>query len=84
MKAKFRLEFAPRFGRRLKDLDRQTQIRILREVHVLEENPHAGKLLRGQWEGKYSLTIGRYRVIYLVSDDKVILLTVGHRRAVYE
>jgi len=51
---------------------------------VLEENPHAGKLLRGQWEGKYSLRIGRYRVIYLVSDDKVILLTVGHRRAVYE
>jgi mRNA-degrading endonuclease RelE of RelBE toxin-antitoxin system len=50
LKAKFRLEFAPRFGRRLKDLDRQTQIRILREVHVLEENPHAGKLLRGQWK----------------------------------
>lgn len=46
MKAEFRLEFAPRFGRRLRDLDQQTQVRILREVQILKENPYAGKVLK--------------------------------------
>lgn len=40
MKAKFRLEFAPRFERRLKALERQDQIRILREAQILAENPY--------------------------------------------
>ena len=84
MKAKFRLEFAPRFGRRLRDLDQQTQIRILRELQILKENPYAGKALKGRWEGTYSLRIGDYRVIYTISKDMVNLLTVGHRKTVYE
>lgn len=84
MKTKFRLEFAPRFERRLKDLDRQTQARILREVQILAEKPYAGKPLRGPWEGTLSLRIGTYRIIYLVLKDKVVLLTVGHRRKIYE
>jgi len=53
LKTKFRLEFASRFERRLKDLDLQTQARILREVHVLAEKPYAGKPLRGPWEGTH-------------------------------
>jgi mRNA interferase RelE/StbE len=84
LRTKFRLEFAPRFERRLKNLDRQSQIRILREVQVLKVDPHAGKPLRGRWEGTRSLRIGPYRVIYMASKDKVIVLTVGHRKAVYE
>lgn len=84
MGTKFRLEFAPRFERRLKSLDRQTQIRILREVQILAADPHAGKLLRGRWQGTRSLRIGAYRVIYLVSEDTVVLLTVGHRKGVYD
>jgi mRNA-degrading endonuclease RelE of RelBE toxin-antitoxin system len=51
LKAKFKLEFAPRFERRFKALDRQNQIRILREAQILAENPHAGRRLKGQWEG---------------------------------
>lgn len=84
MKAKFKLEFAPRFGRRFRGLDSQTQTGILRGVQILKENPYAGKLLKGRWEGTYSMRIGHYRIIYLISSDKVILLTVGHRKSVYE
>ena len=84
MKAKFKLEFAPRFERRLKALERQDQIRILREAQILVENPYAGRRLKGRWEGTYSLRAGVYRIIYTVSQDKVILLTVGHRRDIYQ
>jgi mRNA interferase RelE/StbE len=83
LKAKFKLEFTPRFERRFRSLDRQTQVRILRELQILTENPYAGKMLRGEWKSVYSLRIGEYRVLYLVQEERVILATVGHRRRVY-
>lgn len=83
MKAKYKIRFTPRFIRKFKILKRHTQIRILREIKLLEDNPYLGKPLRGTWSGVYSLRIGNYRVLYQVSEDKVFLLTVGHRKAVY-
>jgi mRNA-degrading endonuclease RelE of RelBE toxin-antitoxin system len=56
----------------------------LREVQILGENPYAGKVLKGRWEGTYSLRIGDYRVIYMISKDMVNLLTVRPRKTVYE
>lgn len=55
MKAKFKLEFTPRFERRFRSLEKQTQVRILREQQILTENPYAGKLLRGECKSVYSL-----------------------------
>jgi len=83
LRPKFRLESTPRFDRRLKSLDRQTQVRILKELQVLTENPYVGKMLRGVWKGVYSLRVGDYRVLYLVAEQKVTLLSVGHRRRIY-
>lgn len=83
MKPKFKIEFTPRFRRKFKALNRLTQIRILRETKLLEDNPYLGKPLRGIWSGIYSLRIGNYRVLYQISEDKVFLLTVGHRKSVY-
>jgi mRNA-degrading endonuclease RelE of RelBE toxin-antitoxin system len=57
LKAKLKLEFTPRFERRLRRLDRETQVRILRELQVLTENPYAGKMLRDQWKSVYPLSV---------------------------
>jgi len=84
LRAKFKLEFTPRFERRFKSLDREIQIRILREVQILTGTPYAGKMLRGNWRNIYSLRVGDYRVLYLVSEDKLILLSVGHRKRIYQ
>ena len=43
MRAKFKLEFTPRFERRFKSLDREIQIRILREVQILTGTPTPGR-----------------------------------------
>ncbi|MGQ9506622.1 MAG: type II toxin-antitoxin system RelE family toxin [Candidatus Bathycorpusculaceae bacterium] len=34
-------------------------------------------------ERRYSLRIGDYRVLYQIKENKVFLLTVGHRKCVY-
>ncbi len=83
MKAKFEVRFTPRFRKRLKALKRQLQIRILRQTKILKSNPYLGKKLRGPWRGIYSLRIGDYRVLYQISDNKVLLLTVAHRKYIY-
>ncbi|KPV63856.1 MAG: Plasmid stabilization system protein [Candidatus Bathyarchaeota archaeon BA2] len=84
LKAKFEVRFTPRFLKKIKALDREVQVRILREVNALKINPYAGKLLRGEWKGVYSLRVGNYRVLYQVKESTVFLLVVGHRKRVYE
>ena len=84
MKVKFEVRFAPRFLKRIKSLDREVQVRVLREVNVLKTDPYVGKPLRGEWSGVYSLRIGDYRVLYQIRGNVVFLLVVGHRKRVYE
>ena len=84
MKKKFELLFTNEFLKRLKKLDRQTQIRILRELKNLEEQPLAGKQLVGRLSELKSFRIGEYRVIYQLSKQAIIIRTVGHRKKVYD
>jgi len=84
LKAKFEVRFTPRFLKRIRSLDREVQVRVLREVGVLKTDPYVGKPLRGEWGGVYSLRIGDWRVLYQVKGNVVFLLVVGHRKRVYE
>ncbi|MCD6444888.1 hypothetical protein J7L70_07830 [Candidatus Bathyarchaeota archaeon] len=51
MNGKYKIEFTPRFRRRCKALERDAQIRILREIKLLQDNPYLGKPLRGALNG---------------------------------
>jgi len=83
LKGKFKLEFTLRFRKSFMKLSREVQLRIIREVRVLKVNPYVGKSLKGPWKGVYSMKIGDYRVLYLVEEKRVVLLTVRHRKHVY-
>jgi len=84
LKAKFEVRFAPSFLKRIRALEREVQVRILREINILKTNPYAGKPLRGDWKGVHSLRIGDYRVLYQIKGKEIFLLVVGHRKRVYE
>jgi mRNA-degrading endonuclease RelE of RelBE toxin-antitoxin system len=84
MKKKFELVFTKEFLRRLRDLNRQTQIRILRELKILQEQPFTGKRLVGHLSGLMSFRVGEYRIIYQLSEKTIIIRTVGHRKKIYE
>jgi mRNA-degrading endonuclease RelE of RelBE toxin-antitoxin system len=84
MKKRFELVFTREFLKRLGDLDKQTQIRILRELKILEEQPSAGKRLVGRLSRLMSFRVGEYRVIYQLSEKTIIIRTVGYRKKVYE
>lgn len=84
MNRKYKLIFTKEFLKQLKNIDKQTKIRILKAMKTLEEKPFAGKRLRGPLTGLYSLRIGNYRVIYQPAGPQLIIRTVGHRKTIYK
>ena len=59
--------------------------RIANVLDSLETNPFQGKSLKGALKGYYSCRIGSYRVIYQVFRSRLLVLVIdiGHRRAIY-
>jgi addiction module RelE/StbE family toxin len=84
VKKKFELVFTKEFLKKLKRLDKQTQIRMLRKLRTLEEQPFAGKRLAGRLNDLTSFRVGDYRIIYQLSEKTIIIHTVGHRKKIYE
>lgn len=59
--------------------------RILRAIDSLVQQPYAGKPLKGQKRGCYSLRVGDFRIIYdlYLAERMVHLIRVGDRKDVY-
>jgi mRNA interferase RelE/StbE len=82
----YRIEFRPAALRELRKIDRSTQPRIHGAISLLaiDPRPPASRPLRGR-DG-YRLRVGDYRVIYTIDDGVllIVVVTLGHRRDVYE
>ncbi len=82
----YRVEFRPAAVKQLEGLPRSAQRRVLARVEALGRDPRPPgcRKLTGA-ENTYRIRIGRYRVIYDVLDDRLVVLVVkvGHRREVY-
>ncbi len=78
------IRFTQEGKERLHELHIENQRRIKSAVKELSRNPYAGKSLTGKLEGLFSLRVGKYRVLYSVDGEMVVIHTVGHRREVYK
>lgn len=82
----YRIFLHPRALKQLEKLGRKDQARVVDATKVLEADPFIGKKLRGEQDGKWSIRVWPYRILYII-DKKIITVTVlaiGHRRDVYE
>ena len=75
----------PRFVKSLDKLDAVVKRRILGKASELADDPYAGKMLRGELSGLFSLRVGDYRIIYWIDEKEgtVWLVDVGHRKRAY-
>jgi mRNA interferase RelE/StbE len=82
----YAVELRPSARRELLKLPRQDQIRLIRAMDVLanQPRPKGVKKLTGV-ENLYRIRVGDYRVVYQIQDDRLIVLVVwiGHRKDVY-
>ncbi len=71
-----------------KELDRLSEdmvTRILERLNELESQPRPRDVKKLKGRAAWRLRVGDYRVIYEIHDRElqIIVMTVGHRRAVY-
>ena len=86
----YRLEFSKRALKDLKSMDPSVAWLLfswLKKNVDGSVNPRLhGKALSGDKAGQWLCRIGDYRAICIIEDDRVVVLvlTVGHRRCVYD
>ena len=86
----WRVEFDRDAARDLRKLGAQTQsliLRYLRERIATDKDPRRfGHALNADLKGLWRYRVGDYRIVASIEDDRFIVLvvTVGHRREVYE
>ena len=84
------VEFDDAAAKELRKLDRQAQqviLRYFRERIATDEDPRRfGKPLSRELAGLWRYRINNYRMICNIEDNKltVLVLSVGHRKNVYE
>ena len=82
----YRIELRPAATRALRKIDPKDRGRIQGAIALLARNPRppGSRTLTGR-DGM-RVRVGDYRIIYTVHDDVllVVVVTVGHRREVYQ
>ena len=71
-------------ARDLKRIDKTQARKLISKLeHALAENPNAGELLKGEFQGLFKYRVGDYRIIYTKTADGVLILRIAHRKEVY-
>lgn len=82
----YRILYTEEAARRIRKLDRSVKERVGKAILRLAEHPELGKRLTGLLSDRWSYRVGDWRIIYKVKKAEVLILilTVGHRRDVYD
>ena len=80
----YTLVISPKLLKKLEKLDKAEKERISDKINDILENPEKYKPLRYELKGLRSARAGKWRIIYRVEGNEVIILSIGHRKNVYE
>ena len=81
----YAVKYAKSALKELKKIDRKQQVKIIRVIQKLGENPRAGNVRPMVGVSSWRLRVGDYRVIYDILDRELVvqIIRVCHRRGVY-
>ena len=81
----YRISYKTSVKKDLASLPKAETRRILDKIEKeLTIRPNRCPPLKGQFAGLRRLRVGSYRIIFVVQDEEVLVLRIGHRRDVYE
>ncbi|MCZ6893048.1 MAG: type II toxin-antitoxin system RelE/ParE family toxin [Gammaproteobacteria bacterium] len=84
--AKFRIEVSATAEKQIRKLNRTEQIRILRAIRELAEDPHPRGVRKLQgYNDVFRMRVASYRILYSVESRRllILMLKIGHRKDVY-
>ena len=77
---KSELRYVARAKKDLYNLDKSIYSQILKKLEALLENSELGKPLSNKFKNQRSLHVGDYRVIYIIKNEFIYIMKVGHRK----
>ena len=82
----YKLFYTDEAKKQISKFDNRLKEKIRVTAEEIRANPTVGKPLTRELKGRFSYRVGNYRIIYRVYQAEVVvlILTVGHRRDVYE
>jgi mRNA interferase RelE/StbE len=82
----YRILYTEEAAYRIGKLDKTVKERVGKAILRLAEHPELGKRLTGLLSDRWSYRVGDWRILYKVKKTEVLILilTVGHRRDVYD
>lgn len=83
---KYQVKVVPSAKKALKNIENHYVKKIQQRIDLLETDPrHHGCIKLSGKEFTYRTRVGKYRIIYEIYDDKVLVLVVNidHRKDVY-
>ena len=81
----FTLRLEPRTEKELNNIPSPFKERITITLASIAANPWAGKKLKGEYQGSYSVRVWPYRIIYKIYKRElfVLVIKIKHRQGVY-
>ncbi len=86
MGIKYNLLLSHKFDRDFVNLGKTLQDRVVESLRELNDNPYAGKQLKGRLKDLWSWRVGEYRILYQIQEEKLLIfaISVRHRKHVYK
>jgi mRNA interferase RelE/StbE len=81
----YSLQIKKSAAKALSKITKNDRIRLIEAIDRLREEPNAGGVLKGEFDGLRRLRVGSYRIIFEVIDEQLVVLVIriGHRKDVY-
>jgi len=81
----YKIVYKKSVHRDLKKLDKHEASNILDQIeNDLLGHPTSFPVLKGKFSGLRKYRIGDYRVIYVILEEDVVILRIGHRKEIYK
>ena len=77
--------FSNEFRKEFKKIkDKSTRLKIIKQLKKLTKEPESGKPLKYKLKNHRSVRIPPFRIIYKITQDRLIINCFDHRRDVYK
>jgi mRNA interferase RelE/StbE len=83
--AEYKLLIKPSAAKEVSEIPKRDRQRVINRITRLAENPRCEGCEKPSGQERYRVRQGRYRILYTISDEEVIvvIVKVGHRSDVY-
>jgi mRNA interferase RelE/StbE len=85
----YELYFLTSAEKEFKKLEIVVQKKLKDKLKILCTNPDILKtnikVLKGEYQGKFRLRVGKYRIIFKIEDEQliIVIVSIGHRKDIY-